>query len=103
MRKTAVLYGAVAATLGAGSIALGAGSDTAPMMSYLGLPQLIAQYGGNLATGSNVHVSIAESGGYPDTSDGRFAGKTMTPASVFTGTDGSNHATNVGARFFGNT
>lgn len=98
----------VAAGVGLGLAAAGAhgaASDTAPMMTYLGLPQLIQQYGANLATGSNVNVSIAESvfGGayYPSLGDGRFAGKTLTPTSTFTAS-GSSHATNVGARFFGN-
>lgn len=79
-------------------------SNNSPMMSYLGLPQLISQYGANLANGSNVHVSIVEAGGYPLTTDGRFAGKTMTRTSIFTAMDAtsSGHATIVGARFFGN-
>ncbi len=104
MRKRIVLCGGMAAAMGglAPVMALGASSDSAPMMSYLGLPQLIAQYGASLATGSNVNVSIAEANGYPSTSDGRFAGKTMTAASIYTATDGA-HATTVGARFFGNT
>ncbi len=68
----------------------------------IGYGKLTSEYGGSLATGSNVPVTIVESGGYPDVNDDRFTpGKTLTPR---TGTLGStSHATIVGALFFGDS
>ncbi|HMO25378.1 MAG TPA: hypothetical protein PKB10_03845, partial [Tepidisphaeraceae bacterium] len=86
-----------------GSATSAAPSDTAPMMAYLGLPDLIAQFGASLERGQNVHVSLVEAGTYPVLTDGRFSGKTLTRTSTFTTVESTaGHATNVGARFFGN-
>lgn len=61
---------------------------------------LTSEYGTSLATGSNVSVTIVESGGYPDVNDARFIpGKTMTPRTGVVGS--TSHATIVGALFFG--
>jgi len=93
----------------AASSVVRAANETAPMMQYLGYTNLYNTYGANLADGSNVSVSIAETNQssttkyYPDITDGRFTNKTMTATSSFTLANGaSSHATTVGARFFGN-
>jgi hypothetical protein len=73
----------------------------AAWLNEIDFDRLVAEYGGTQANGSNVPVTIVESGGYPDAADGRFAGKTLTPR---TGAAGPTaHATTVGALFFGNT
>lgn len=104
VRMIAVLSAAAAGVGGIGAATTSAAaSDTAPMMAYLGLPDLIAQFGANLERGQNVHVSLVEASTYPVLTDGRFAGKTLTRTSTFTTVETTaGHATNVGARFFGN-
>ncbi len=91
---------AVSAGLGCASISHAA-NETAPMMQYLGYTKLWQTYGAALADGSNVSVALDEANGYPVLNDGRFADKTLTL--TYTGTtSGDSHATNVGAKFFGN-
>ena len=91
---------------GAGVVALAlfAGAAQAQFAGWLNeidFDRLAGEYAGTQANGSNVNVTIVESGGYPNTADGRFAGKTMTAR---TGAQSStSHATIVGAYFFGNT
>lgn len=99
MRKRAIATASALAISLAVASSAHALNENAPMMQYLGYSQLYTTYGASLANGSNVSVSLVESGGYADVADGRFADKTMIKTS-----SGSNtsHATNVGARFFGN-
>ncbi len=86
------------------SASAAASSDDAPMMRYLGLNNLIKRYGGQLATGSNVNVSLVESNAYPALTDKRFTGKILTRTSALTTVETTaGHATNVGARFFGSS
>ncbi|MGB7160186.1 MAG: hypothetical protein WBD40_19115, partial [Tepidisphaeraceae bacterium] len=97
MRMTAV---------GAGALALAAFTGTAHAqfagwLNEIDFDLLASEYAAAQANGSNVPVTIVESGGYPNTADGRFAGKTMTAR---TGTQSAtSHATIIGAMFFGNT
>ena len=95
------MMGLAAGVLGLASFAGTAHGQFAAWLNEIDFDVLASEYAGAQANGSNVPVTIVESGGYPDTADGRFAGKTMTAR---TGVQSStSHATIVGAMFFGNT
>lgn len=94
--------GMMAAVVASGAWVGSASGQYAAWLDEIDFDQLVSHYGGTQANGSNVPVTIVESGGYPDVNDDRFSpGKTLTPRTGAAATSG--HATIVAAMFFGDS
>lgn len=103
------VVGASTAILVSAALSATAEAQTfAGWLNEIDFDRLASEYAGTQANGSNVNVTIVETEDsdvpglnyYPDITDARFAGKTMT-ARTGSYSVASGHATRVGAFFFG--
>ena len=78
-------------------------SSAATIAEDLGYDDLSALLGASVPDGANTSVIQVEAGSnwFPDTANADFAGKTIIDLGVPSSPGTSNHATNVGRRFYG--